>query len=190
MARAGLTTGRIVDAAAEMIDREGGADLSLARLADHFGVKTPSLYNHVAGFDDLLRRVGLATLEELAEVCRSAAMGRSGPEALRAIASAYREAARQRPGSYQLIQAAYPEDEEWQEATRRVLEPFLVSLAGMGLEGDAAIHAIRIFRSALHGFVSLENGGGFGIDLSVDETYDRLVEAVIDGLAGSVRLSR
>ena len=36
----------------------------------------------------------------------------------------------------------------------------LAVLRGYGLEGDDAIHAVRIIRAALHGFVTLETGGG------------------------------
>jgi hypothetical protein len=38
-------------------------------------------------------------------------------------------------------------------------------------------------RAALHGFVTLEAGGGFGLPLSVDDTFARLVDALDRGLA-------
>ena len=50
------------------------------------------------------------------------------------------------------------------------------------LEGDDAIHAVRIVRSALHGFVSLELNGGFGLPLDLDETFARLVDVLAKGL--------
>ena len=55
-------------------------------------------------------------------------------------------------------------------------------LRGYGLEGDDAIHAVRLLRSALHGFVSLEGAGGFALPLGLDETYERLIEMVDRGL--------
>ena len=58
-------------------------------------------------------------------------------------------------------------------------------LRGYALEGDDALHAIRIVRAALHGFVTLERNGGFGLPLSLDETFDRLVAAVHAGLRAS-----
>jgi len=51
-------------------------------------------------------------------------------------------------------------------------------MAGYGLHGDDAIDAIRVFRSALHGFVSLEANGGFGMPYSVDRSFGRLVQAL------------
>ncbi|MGB8345073.1 MAG: TetR-like C-terminal domain-containing protein [Ktedonobacteraceae bacterium] len=38
---------------------------------------------------------------------------------------------------------------------------------------------MRILRSMLHGFVSLEMIGGFGLPLEIDETFRRLVKALI-----------
>jgi hypothetical protein len=40
-------------------------------------------------------------------------------------------------------------------------------------------------RSALHGFVALETGGGFGIPVDLDESFDRMVAALARGLRGA-----
>jgi hypothetical protein len=39
-----------------------------------------------------------------------------------------------------------------------------------------------LIRIALHGFVSLEAAGGFAMDLSADETFDRLLALLDLGL--------
>ncbi len=44
------------------------------------------------------------------------------------------------------------------------------------------IHMVRILRSALHGFVSLELGQGFGLPLDLDETFRRLLDLIVTGL--------
>ena len=51
-------------------------------------------------------------------------------------------------------------------------------LRGYGLDGDDAVDATRALRSALHGFVSLEQAGGFGLPVDVDRSYDQLVLAL------------
>ena len=56
---------------------------------------------------------------------------------------------------------------------------------GYGLDGDDAIHAVRVIRAALHGFVTLETGAGFGIPLDLDESYARLVATLDRGLVAS-----
>jgi len=55
-------------------------------------------------------------------------------------------------------------------------------LAGYGLEGDDALHATRGLRGLLHGFVSLETGGGFGVPLDLDESFRRLLQVFMAGL--------
>ena len=57
-------------------------------------------------------------------------------------------------------------------------------LDGYGLTGDDAIHATRAVRSALHGFAVLETGGGFGIKLDLDESFERMVDLLDRGLRG------
>ena len=50
---------------------------------------------------------------------------------------------------------------------------------GYGLDGDDAIDAIRAYRAALHGFVSLEANHGFAFPDDVDRSFDRLVRALV-----------
>jgi AcrR family transcriptional regulator len=50
----GLSRDRIVAAAVEIADADGLGGLSMARLADHLGCGTMSLYRHVASKDELL----------------------------------------------------------------------------------------------------------------------------------------
>ncbi len=53
--------------AAALADAEGLAALTLARLAARFGVRAPSLYNHVSGLEALHRELALLGLRELGE---------------------------------------------------------------------------------------------------------------------------
>jgi AcrR family transcriptional regulator len=180
MPRAGLDTDAVVEAAARLADEEGLAALSLARLASRLGVRSPSLYAHVEGIDDLRRRVGSHGARELGARLQAAAAGLARGEALAAVAAAYRDFAREHPGVYAAIQ----QPNEAEEASTELVELILAVLRGYGLEGDEAIHGARIVRSALHGFVSLESETGFRIPLALDETFARLVAVLDQGLAG------
>ena len=60
----------------------------------------------------------------------------------------------------------------------------LPSLYQLTLENDA-VHAVRVLRSALHGFVLLETGDGFGMPLDLDESFTRLVQTLHRGIAPS-----
>ena len=124
-----------------------------------------------------------AGARELAAVLQVAAAGRSGADALRAVAAAYRAYAHAHPGTYAAMQVA--SDARGQPGRRRGGggghrgRPRRLR-AGIG---DAAIHAVRAVRSALHGFVALEREGGFGIPLSLDDSYATLVEMIDAGLS-------
>jgi AcrR family transcriptional regulator len=181
--RAGLSAAAVVRAAADLADADGLHALTLASIAASVGVRTPSLYNHVGGLDDVRRRIALVGLRELGEALRDAAVGRAGDDALTALAHAYRAYARAHPGRYAATQRApAAADDELREAARGAVDVLLAILRGYGLEGDEAVHAARGVRSALHGFVALETGGGFGLPVDLDESFDRMVAALARGL--------
>lgn len=183
MARAGLDSAAVVGAATRIADEHGLDAVTLARVARELGVRAPSLYEHVGGHGDLLARVGSDAALALAQALEGAAAGRSGADALRAIAITYRAFARERPGSYAALQRAQPAGSEAARAGERVVGVVLAVLRAYGLEGDDAVQAVRVVRSALHGFVVLENGGGFGLPLSLDVAFERLVATLDRGLS-------
>lgn len=59
MVRAGLTTDRVVAAAADLADSAGFDKVTISALARGFGVKDASLYSHVKNLQDLRTRVAL-----------------------------------------------------------------------------------------------------------------------------------
>jgi AcrR family transcriptional regulator len=179
MPRAGLAADSVVAAAAALADAEGLEGLTLARLAAALGVQPPSLYAHVGGLPDLRRRLAARGARELAAVMGTAAAGRARGEALAAVAAAYRDYARAHPGTYAAAQRPAELDQADGQAAVDVV---LAVLRGYGLEGDEAIHATRIVRVALHGFAALEAGEGFGIELDLDDTFERLVAVLDAGL--------
>jgi AcrR family transcriptional regulator len=178
--RAGLDTGAVVRSAAALADAEGLRAVTLARLAGELGVRPPSLYAHVRSLEDLRGHLAELGASGLADELQRAAAGRSGPDALAAVAGAYRAYARAHPGLYAAAQR--PSGGETTQARERALEIVLAVLRGFGLNGDEAVHAARAVRSALHGFVTLEASEGFGYPLAPDESFARLVAILAAGL--------
>ncbi len=177
--RRGLTRQAVVDAAVAVVETEGVPALTLSRVARELNVKPPSLYNHVDGLNGLRRAVALRAIEDLGRRLGTAAMGRSGRDAMHAIAAEFRSYATANPGLYEVSAQARPDDEEYAAASLRPVEPVLAVLRAYDLDGDEAIHAARAFRAAIHGFVSLERMGGFGLGVSVDESFEWLVERLV-----------
>ena len=183
MPRMGLDAERVVDAAADIADAEGLEAVTLARVAGELGVRAPSLYNHVDGRDDVLRAIAVRGVRELTSALREAAVGRSSADALTAAARAYRAYARAHPGRYAATVAAPTRgDEEHRAAASEAVDVMLAVMRGWDLEGDDAIHAVRAFRSAVHGFVAIEAADGFGMAVDVDASFDRLVATLVEGL--------
>jgi AcrR family transcriptional regulator len=183
MPRRGLDSGQVIDAAVSIADREGLAAVTLARVADSLGVRAPSLYHHVTGHDGLLRAIALRALSELTASLQGAALGRAGPDALAATANAYREYAHAHPGRYAAtLRAAPPGDTEHQEAGMAAVEVLSAVLRAWQLDDEELLHAVRVIRSALHGFVSLEAGGGFALPLDLDRSFERLIATLASGL--------
>ena len=184
MPRAGLNTDRVVAEAADLADEAGPEHLTLAALAARLGVRQPSLYKHVASLDSLHQLIAQRAKVEFADVLGRVAIGRARDDALVAMAYAWRAWARDHPGRYQIGQRApAPGDADHQAVADRTVAVMTAVMAGYGLDGDDAIDAVRAFRSALHGFVSLEAGGGFGMPYSVDRSFGRLVRALVRAMS-------
>lgn len=176
MPRAGLDPSIIVRQASTIIDEDGVAALTLARIAGDLGVATPSLYKHIDGLDDLLHRVAADATAGLATQLGAAIRGRSSRAALQALAWAYRRFAREHPGTYQLVQR-HVNPGEWEAAATDTLSSVTAALSGYGL-GNTDVHHIRYVRAALHGFVDLERSGGFGLPTSIDDSFTFLVDTL------------
>src|SRR5690349_100705 len=177
MPRAGLAPAAVVAAGAVLADEVGLAGLTMGLLAERVGVRTPSLYKHVDSLDALRRGIALQAKREIADVLARATAGRSGPEAVHAFAAAYRCWARDRPGRYAAsVRAPAPDDEEDRRVTNEILPILYGVLTGFDLPEGHAVDAARMLRSALHGFVTLEADGGFGLPRDVDRSFYFLVE--------------
>ncbi|ARC55633.1 putative HTH-type transcriptional regulator [Frondihabitans sp. 762G35] len=183
MPRAGLTRDRIAEEAEVVADEVGLERVTLAAVAERLGVRMPSLYKHIESLEGLRVAVGERAKTELAAEMAAATVGRAGDDALLALAHAVRGWARQHPGRYAATVRA-PRDGDTAEtaAADSAARVVFDVLRAYGLEGDDAVHATRAFRSALHGFVSLEASGGFGLPTDVDASFEWFVRALASGL--------
>ena len=182
--RVGLDHATVVEAAVKLIDEEGIEQLSLGRLAERLGVRTPSLYNHVAGLPGLKHDLTLYCLHDLLDLILRSTVGKSRAEAIFALANAYRAYAREAPGRYALtVQAPDPGDQEVQALAQQLVDVVRAVLAPYRLSEEVAIHAIRGLRSIVHGFISLEVAGGFAMPVDLDASFHWLINLFISGLS-------
>jgi AcrR family transcriptional regulator len=180
MPRIGLNATRVVEEAAEIADSEGLESLTMARLAAELGIRVPSLYKHINGLADLHRRLAEIAHRSMADTIRTATVGLAGVDALRACCRSYRDYAKHYPGRYAAAQRAPdPTDPELTALALSVLRSY-------DLTGEDSIHAARILRSAMHGFVSLEQLGGFGLPTEIEASFERLIDLLDSGLRAMV----
>ncbi|MFI5915718.1 TetR/AcrR family transcriptional regulator [Dactylosporangium sp. NPDC051541] len=186
MPRAGLTPLSVTEAGAALVDEIGLENLSMGMVAERLGVKTPALYKHVTSQADLVHRIAIITMVEFADAIRDAIQGRAGSEALAAGAQAMRTYVREHPGRYAAADAAASRatgpDDPIIPAVARVIASWAAMLRGYHLDAGQEIHALRMLRSALHGFSTLEASGGFRIDASVDDSFTWMITFLDQGL--------
>ncbi len=191
MPRAGLNEALVVEEAGRIADELGLSRLTMAAVAERLGVRQPSLYKHVENMEDLQRSIALRAKRDLADVLGRAAIGRSRGDAIVALSQAYRAWAHEHPGRYAATQRApAPGDADDEAASREATQVVFDVLAGYGLRDDDAVDAARALRSALHGFVTLEAAGGFGLPVDIDRSFERLVSGLAMALSNWPSLGR
>lgn len=181
-----LTKSAVIAAAVELLNDEGPDALTLNRLADELDIRTPSLYNHVNGLPGLQKDLAVLNARLLADRLAEAAIGKGGTELFMDVAQAFRAYVKENPGLYMAtLRASGTQPDPDPDLIREeegALKVGLAVVTSLGLKGDDAIHAVRAFRSMVHGFATLEVAGGFGLPQDCDKSFRRLVEALALGL--------
>ncbi|MEV4348262.1 TetR/AcrR family transcriptional regulator [Actinoplanes sp. NPDC049596] len=179
MARAGLTPDRLAQTGAELADEIGFEQVTASALARHFGVQVASLYSHVRNTHDLKVRIAALALAEMADNAATALAGRSGRDALAALGNVYRDYARAHPGRYAAAQIRLTPEEAAATAGPRHSEMMRAVLRGYDLSEEDQVHAVRLLGSIFHGFVSLEQSGGFDHSTPNSETsWTRILDSL------------
>jgi AcrR family transcriptional regulator len=174
----------VVAAGADLADEVGLARLTMGSLAERLGVRTPSLYKHVVGQDDLNRRIAVLALGQAADAVGSAVQGYAGRDALAAAARAFRAFVVAHPGRYAAtvgVEPAGPDDPLAAEG-RRLLDSFMAVLRGYAIAPKDVDHALRTLRSLCHGFATLQAAGGFQWSADIDESFEWLIAFADQGL--------
>lgn len=181
--RMGLTREKIMETAGEIADKNGIESVTIANLAKTLNIRPPSLYNHIKGLDELRTVMAAHSLNLLHGEMKSGVGNKKEDEAVLALGTAYLRFARSHPGLYEgALLSPDPENQDVQEAGNRIVELALDTLVYLKLPQEDAIHTVRGLRSLFHGFASLEHKSGFGLGLSVDQSYQMMIETFLTGV--------
>ena len=184
MPRAGLTRDDVVAAAAALSDEIGYPELTMGLVAERLGVRTPSLYKHVASLADLQHRVATLAMNQVGEQIRDALQGAAGLDALTALLTAFRAYVTMHPGRYNSTVGAEltGPDDPLLAASARVIESIAAVLRGYGIAEGEMTHAIRTVRCAIHGFAALHASRGFQWAEDPDESFRWMISFIDRGL--------
>ncbi|MET9730591.1 TetR/AcrR family transcriptional regulator [Streptomyces sp. NPDC006458] len=174
----------MVAAGAALADEVGLGNLTMGLLAGRLGVRTPSLYKHVAGQEDLSRRIAALALDEVADAVGRAVQGYAGRDALAAATRAFRAFVVAHPGRYAATIGVEPSgpDDPLAVASEKLLHAFMAALRGYEIEAADVNHALRMLRSLCHGFATLEAANAFQWSVDIDESFEWLIAFTDRGL--------
>ncbi|RFA10355.1 hypothetical protein B7R54_14910 [Subtercola boreus] len=162
MARQNLTRRSVLEAAADLADRDGFDAISVSLLARTLGVQPASLYSHVRDRAAVLDGVHTLALGELADRIAAEIAGRSRRDALVGMIGAYRGFARDRPGRWDALQRPANAETVQSGEAARLVELTWAVLRGYALPDAELVHATRLVGATINGFLSLERVGSFG----------------------------
>lgn len=178
-----LDKATLVRVAADVADRDGWSNLTLSQVAKEVNRHVTSLYAHVDSLDALRREVALLALKELADEVWKSALGRSGEEALVAIAAVERAYSRDHPGrSTAMFTFSRSDDEELRARGLRLAEPIRATFRSFGLDDEQIALAHSVFSSALRGLVLAEITDTFAFG-DLDQTHDQLIRLFVVALS-------
>ncbi|WP_393073050.1 TetR/AcrR family transcriptional regulator [Streptomyces sp. LN704] len=174
----------MVAVGAALADEVGFANLTMGLLAERVGVRTPSLYKHVGGQEDLNRRIAALALSEAADTVGGAVQGYAGRDALAAAARAFRAFVLEHPGRYAATIGVEPSGPDDPLATegQRLLGAFMAVLRGYEIAESDVDHALRMLRSLCHGFATLQADNAFQWSVDIDESFEWLIAFADPGL--------
>jgi len=161
--RACLGPAAVVAAGAALADEIGFEGLTMGQFEERVGVRTPSLYKHIGGQDDLNRRIAALALAQAADAVGAATQGYAGRDALAAAARAFREFVLTHPGRYAATIGITPTgpDDPIAVAGARLATSLTAVLRAYPIRPDDLDHALRAVRSFFHGFATLQAAHGF-----------------------------
>ena len=183
--KVGLDKKTIIEAAANMADERGIANITLKVLATELGIKSPSLYKHFSGgLDELSKELMLYGWRLLEADIIHAAIGKSKDEAIRAICFAYRKFVAEHRGVFEAMQwyNMYQSDEHLQ-ASQGVIAILFKVLDTYGVTEEQKVHIVRMLRGFLQGFSTIESHGGFGNPTPIDDTFEFALNTILKSIS-------
>ncbi|MGM9977526.1 MAG: TetR/AcrR family transcriptional regulator [Clostridium sp.] len=181
--RVGLDKNTILKTAANMADTNGIASVTLKALAEELGIKSPSLYKHISGLDELNKELMLYGWKALEQDIIKASIGKAKDDAIIAICWTYRNYVTLHPGVYEAMQwYNMYQSEEHLNATEGIISVIFQVLDAYNLTEEQKVHIVRMLRGFLQGFLTIESHGGYGNPQPIDDSFNFALKTILNGI--------
>lgn len=166
---------RVIKAPASRWDKKIAADLV---------TEMEAFFGKVDTIPQMKQALAIAGYQGLQRHIEKAVAGKTGADAVRAMAHAMRSFALGSPG---LAVASFRDPEvdnpEYQKAAGQLAQTVLRTFAEAGVTDEAAKHAIRILKSLVRGFVLGEMSAPVARPIDYQKSYVFAVEMFVRGLS-------
>ncbi|MCX7710645.1 MAG: WHG domain-containing protein [Clostridia bacterium] len=177
-----ITKEAVVQAASDIADADGLSRVSLKVVAEKLNIRTPSLYNHIASLDDLLREVAHHGMRAMNDLMAHAAIGNSGDKAIKSLSIAYLNYIIAHPGIYETIQwAHWHGNSETAEIFDNYKALIVKLISSCNLKSQKTDEILSLLMSLLHGYSSLELGKAL---MNPEEATKGLINSIDTVLLG------
>ena len=183
MGRIGVDVDKITETAAKIANEAGYENITLKMIADELGIKTPSLYNHIDGLEDVKRLLMIYGWKQMEERMIQSAIGVAGYDAIKAGCYAFYEYATENPGVFNaMLWYNKFQNEDTMEATSGLFVVLFKITFSLNISEENCNHIIRTLRGFLEGFSLLVNNGAFGNPISIAESFELSLNVLIEGM--------
>lgn len=183
MPRIGLSREKVIEQAAMLANEKGLKYVTITTLADHLGIKKPSLYNHIKSQDDIYQGIMIYGWKNGAEAITDHITEKDAHEALREYARGFYKYAIDNPGILEaMLWYNKYKSEELVQATRKVYTFFFAQTDKLHIDRVIANHLLRTYRAFLEGFLLLVVHDSFGNPISVNDSFELSLDVLISGI--------
>lgn len=175
----------IIETATKVADEKGFDNVTMKELADELGIKSPSLYKYFSGgLDELNKELMLYGWQLLDSEITKAVIGKAKDDAVITLCYSYRRFVSEHRGLYEAMQwyNMYLSDEHLQ-ASEGAVDVMFRALSFYSLTEEQKVHSVRVIRSFLQGFSTIECHGGYGNPVPLNDTFDFALRTILNGIA-------
>ncbi|TYC49047.1 TetR/AcrR family transcriptional regulator [Weissella muntiaci] len=184
MGKRDLSKNKIILATIELAKEIGIDNVSFPRLAEHFNIKPPSLYNHFNNMAQVRIHTAIYLENILFDRLMNNLIDLQPADALRKYAEVYELFANEYASVYELLNIVPRVNNTELSAVNFDIFNFITQIiSNYNLDKNDTVHSSRMFRSILHGYVTMRQLGYFTTESQLsNDSFHWMVEKFIASL--------